>query len=314
MIEKKNFIEAVTERDIDLLLLEELTVSSEFCKWFISQVCNDKLKELKGVWHSIADKRFGESDLVIIFITEDGIKYGLLIENKIGAVSQKEQYSRYDIRGAIGIENNLWDKYSICIVAPDLYLKTNNEAGKYKKNISYEKICNWFAANKSSKRYEFRAKMIKEAIEQNRRGYVITPDERVSAFWNEYFSFVIKHHKKLEMTEPGIKPANSDWPAFRPKILKKKMNIVHKLSRGAVDLQIFGMGDKLDEFYSSVSHLLKEEIELVKTGKSATLRITAPVVDRFLAFQDQINDVEQGLIAAEKLLNIGVLILDQKVK
>ena len=35
-MEKTNKVEAVTERDIDLLLLEELNVSDDFSTWFYS--------------------------------------------------------------------------------------------------------------------------------------------------------------------------------------------------------------------------------------------------------------------------------------
>ena len=37
-MEKTNKVEAVTERDVDLLLLEELNVSDDFSTWFYSAV------------------------------------------------------------------------------------------------------------------------------------------------------------------------------------------------------------------------------------------------------------------------------------
>ena len=42
-MENIKFIEAVTERDVDLLLLEELTVSSEFQRYFVGKVGSGEL-------------------------------------------------------------------------------------------------------------------------------------------------------------------------------------------------------------------------------------------------------------------------------
>ncbi len=83
------------------------------------------------------------------------------------------------------------------------------------------------------------------------------------------------------------------------------MTIVHKLSRGVVDLQLPGMGDKLDELRESISEYLSDEIELVQTNKSASLRISVPVVEKTMLFKDQEQNVAQGLVAARRLLGVG---------
>jgi len=45
-----------SERDIDLLLLEELNVSNEFSAWFYSRVTQShETVSIKGAWHSISD-------------------------------------------------------------------------------------------------------------------------------------------------------------------------------------------------------------------------------------------------------------------
>ena len=47
-MEKTNKVEAVTEREIDLLLLEELNVSDDFSTWFYSAITknNDKIRNM----------------------------------------------------------------------------------------------------------------------------------------------------------------------------------------------------------------------------------------------------------------------------
>jgi hypothetical protein len=299
-----NFIEAISERDIDLLLLEELIVNDDFFAWFIGKVSDYKVIERLGVWHSVTDKRFGESDLALIFQTTDNEKVGLLIENKVDALAQKNQCARYEERGKIGIEQKFWHKYIVCLVAPKEYIASDIEAANYKKNVTYEEIHGWFE-NQKDTRSSYKARIINEAIEQNRRGYTITPDERVSDFWSKYYNFANLNFSSLEMAKPGPKPSESDWPDFRPKALKKKMAIIHKLSRGAVDLQIAGKGDSLDELSKIIAPIIDGEIELVKASKSAALRITVPVIDRFELFENQIEEAKAGFIAAMRLLEIG---------
>jgi hypothetical protein len=48
-------IESVQERDVDLLLLEELNVDFDFAHWFISTLNLPDLTSAFGAWRSITD-------------------------------------------------------------------------------------------------------------------------------------------------------------------------------------------------------------------------------------------------------------------
>lgn len=309
-----NFIEAVTERDIDLLLLEELSISQHFASWFaesIFEVSGIYLKTI-GVWHSLTDPELGESDLVFIFQNTGGEKHAVLIENKIDAIAQPEQAIRYKKRGDKGKEAKTWESFRTCMIAPQLYIDKAQDATQYDKRMSYEQIRDWFIDNRNSfpnnARSEYKAGFIEEAIKQNRRGYAIIPNERVSAFWLSYWKYAEKHYPKLEMKCPGIKPANSDWPDFRPRTLNKSFIIVHKLAKGSVDLQIAGAANYLDELYNKYRTAVTDEMEFVKASKSAAIRINIPYIDRFKDFSKQQKAVNFGLRAAGKLLEIALLI------
>jgi hypothetical protein len=94
-----NKVQSITERDIDLLLLEELNVSPDFSSWFYSKVMSGNPSPiLKGAWHSVSDPELGESDLIAIY--DNG--HAILIENKIDAVEQLKQAERYRLRGERG--------------------------------------------------------------------------------------------------------------------------------------------------------------------------------------------------------------------
>ena len=63
-------ISGVCERDIDLLLLEELSSSREFLDWFILQIEDSRIVEkLKSVKRSVTTTS-GESDIEISFIDD----------------------------------------------------------------------------------------------------------------------------------------------------------------------------------------------------------------------------------------------------
>jgi hypothetical protein len=73
-----NPLEAISERDTDLLLLEELSVSKSFRKWFVKTFLNDEIEEHIGVWYSVHQKDLGESDLIFIYKSNNQ-KVGVLI-------------------------------------------------------------------------------------------------------------------------------------------------------------------------------------------------------------------------------------------
>lgn len=300
-MDKVNKLEAVTERDIDLLLLEELNVSNDFAAWFYSMVVknNDKVSA-KGAWHSVTDSALGESDIVVIYEN----KLAILIENKIDATAQPDQGLRYKERGNKGIEKGLWGKFVTCMVAPKLYLQKEQDASVYGASLSYEEIFDWFSSRGTNdRRSAYRGYLIKEAIEQNRRGYTINPDERVTEFWSKYWTLAVQQYPDLEMKKPGLKPANSDWPMFYPLLLDKDLAIVHKLDRGDVDLEISGAASKIDELKANFADI--KDVEVVKAGKSAAIRIKVGRIDRFVSFESQKDIVIDGLNAARKLLDIS---------
>lgn len=77
-------IESIRERDIDLLLIEELTVNNEFLNWLINQWHLPNADKLIGVWRSITDYGLGETDILIAYQSNINTIY-IQIENKLDA-------------------------------------------------------------------------------------------------------------------------------------------------------------------------------------------------------------------------------------
>lgn len=289
----------VAERDIDLLLLEELNVNEQFASWFLHQASpsDSCATRCMGAWHSVTHPQLGESDLEVIY--EDG--FAVLVENKVDAPAQPDQAVRYIQRGLAGQQAGLWQSFLTCIVAPSRYIDMNAEAQIYDTQISYEKIRDWFKS-RGDQRAEFSAYVLEQAIDQNRRGYSPIADDDVTQFWLSYWETASRDFPALEMSRPGAKPSNSDWPDFRPKALVKELNIVHKMASGSVDLQVRSYGDRLEEIGALVGDT---NSEIVQAGKSAAIRMVVEPIDRFGSFEAQREAITNALEVATKLLQIG---------
>ena len=300
-------LQSVAERDIDLLLTEELHVDSSFCSWFYELVWgtgNHNLSFL-GAWHSLTHPEHGESDIVVLVEGVEGRKLAILVENKIDAIAQPNQAGRYRIRGDAGIEKDWWHQYRTCIVAPQAYLNANSEAVLYDVRISYEYIKQWFETKEGDHRSKYRAQIIEIAIGQNRRGYQPEPHGGVTQFWFDYWQLSTKEFRGLQMAKPGEKPARADWPTFSPVELKNDFVVFHKLPRGAVDLTIKGAGGDIEHLKQLNESLLVDGLSMLTTGESAAIRIEVPEMNRFGEFAPQIDKARDGLLAVSRLIELS---------
>ncbi|MFK7833735.1 MAG: hypothetical protein AB8B52_10695, partial [Winogradskyella sp.] len=71
-------VEAIQERDVDLILLEELTTDNTFCEWLINEMEFPKLTENNGTWRSVTDFGLGETDILFCYTSENKKIYILI--------------------------------------------------------------------------------------------------------------------------------------------------------------------------------------------------------------------------------------------
>ncbi len=298
---------AVAERDIDLLLIEELHVTASFRSWLLDYAFEgrDPSGQFLGAWHSVSHPTLGESDIVILFEDFQDNKAALLIENKIDAPAQPEQPERYRLRGGAGIEDGSWHKFRTCIMAPKAYMEARVHAESYDICISYESIRDWFQQWGSDARSAYRARLMQEAIDQSRRGYSPDPHSGVTQFWFDYWELARVEYPELHMRKPGKIPAGSDWPMFRPGVLGQGRRIVHKLARGVVDLEIDGAAGVVEEIVALNRNVLGDQIAVMRTNKSASIRIEVTILDRFAGMPSQLVAARAGLSAASRLLTFA---------
>src|SRR5690606_8759660 len=88
-------IHKFVERDIDMLIAEELRVNPDFCEWFVSHFGIDARISFPAMHTRVSVVEDGsEADVIATFETSIG-PYGLFVENKIDAALMPEQLERY---------------------------------------------------------------------------------------------------------------------------------------------------------------------------------------------------------------------------
>jgi hypothetical protein len=298
------FLAYIAERDIDLLLVEELTVNPEFGDWFTSRLYGRAVfKEALGTWHSVTDSVLGESDLLFVFRNEDDGRVAVLIENKIDASAQPQQAARYRERGEKGILAQDWEAFLTCVVAPKEYLSAGDQAFGYDAQVGYEEILSFFVSRRSrDRRFAFKGQVLLEGIEKHRRGYVAVISEPMTSFVRDYRSIALARNPRCGVQEARPRPAGSTWVMFLPVGLAKSRQLIHQLTAGNVKLLLSGFGDRGDQISEQVGARLDADMELAPAGKSLAVTIRVPVLDPLQKTAEaQREAIEMALSAVDRL-------------
>lgn len=279
-------VEAIQERDIDLILLEELSTDVTFAEWFVRELQLPVLTSLNGSWKSMSGIGLGETDILFSYFSGDR-KIFVLIENKIDASFQDLQFERYEKRASAYVsKGECHEAYSV-LFAPEKYCNTQSDFDNF---ISYESVSGRLEFT-GSKRNKFKSELLKIAIEKLRRGYrpINSPD--VQRFWLAYYQFKEASYPSLLMKKPGIVPLNSDWPQLTDPRLKG-VTFVHKLRQGNVDANFAGFPEELAY---KIKEVLPQGAVLQKHNKTFSIRIFSGKIDRTQEFDPQLEAVRKGL-------------------
>ncbi len=206
----------VSERDMDLLISEEIVSSSDFLGLFLNKI-DIEYATVQSIELSKTDVGLGESDITVILETE-GRKIGLLIEDKIDAIAMPEQSSRYLLQGEKGISSGYYSDFHVFIVAPSKYLSENKEARKYPHQISYEELLQYFSPQ-NNHRSRFKAQQLEQAIRKQKTGYQVIEDTAVTEFWAKYAEFQRMYYPNVWLIYNGEKKGtNASWPRYNTSI------------------------------------------------------------------------------------------------
>ena len=312
----------ISERDIDLILVEELNCSINFQKWFLKimkkNIDGSMWSGMKNMeaFHSISreNSNSGETDVEIHFMDKSEKKIIVLLENKIDAEFQKGQPYRYDKEVKRVLSENLAEYCYSIIVAPKEYLSSASNINLFDTQISYEEIISFFNSQTKkyfdsnielSKRHEHKKQMFIQAVDKQRRGYAPEIDEAVTAFWIAYYEYAKVHAPSLKLDRPSPKPSRSDFIFFKNALQRiyplPRFTIKHKLTHALVDLEIQGWGQHYQEISISLGNSLDSDMRIRKAAKSLAISIDVKAIDTSIPFEDQTDLVAIGLNSAIRL-------------
>lgn len=304
MIERIS-IAGVSERDVDLLLLEEFQSSPSFRLWFQGLVLGRDARSLEFVSaRRSVIYAAGETDLEVVFADAAGKKIRFLIENKVNAGFQARQAERYRETGNSHVLRDGGTAYHTVLIAPERYFGTDASTRGFDKRLTYETILQWFIqATELGDRRRYKIALLQSAIEKGTLGYQPIEDAPVTDFWRAYWLMAKDHGRELEMVEPITKASRAGFIYFRPREkLPRGFEICHKFKKGIVDLHIKGFGRRLNEVDHALRAHLRHDMRLAAAGISAAIRVEVPRLDPGRPFSDQQLQACAGLEAARGLL------------
>jgi hypothetical protein len=269
-------IERKYERDIDLLLAEEFSVSPLFSTWFLTQT--KYFKDIQAAVHDVYVSRSdttGESDLVVIFERAGGdSRFALHIEDKIDAPLQPEQESRYRLRAEAEILRGDYAAYEVILCSPESYPLSHPDASNFDSCVTYEAVSTCLRSiNADEPRSAYRANFVETASKKGSNTWTRNDDDVTNAFWKAAFEIATEEFPDLEMKTPNL-TKDSTWINFRPldlPTLPRRVYISFKGDRGFIDLTFSHCLARL--FQPQVKTVLANSMSVHQTGKSSAIRI-----------------------------------------
>lgn len=205
-----------TERDVDLLLVEELIGSQEFLSWVASKAGWSEAPVSWKVLHSKRRTRNRrEIDIFVEISTADSRKPSVfLIENKLSEDEQPDQAESYrEELARIGDDCSF---AAMLLVCPNSYASVHHAfAEKFDAVVSYETVADFLRQRSRSvdtelgRRLAFRAELLGQAIHKFRRGYTPVPNAIIGTFNQNYVAL-------LSRIAPEIRPGKSMLGDARP--------------------------------------------------------------------------------------------------
>ena len=203
-----------TERDIDLLVVEELHASRQFVEWMIRHVDFARPIAAWDVKHSKRRTRSRrEIDIFVEIDHQDQTRSALLIENKLDASEQPDQAESY--REELDAVASGYARAAMIIICPEAYSARQAAfTARFDAVVSYESIATYLrevereVGDDLVLRYRFRADVVDQAIHKYRRGYTPIPDRVVVDFNARYVALLAELAPELVPGQSMLKPAN----------------------------------------------------------------------------------------------------------
>lgn len=345
LITQKSPFRLLAERDMDLLVLEEMHASAPFRNWLVGKLYNGsrRVRRFLGAWHTPSNGALGSVDILFLFEEASGRKCAILIENKIDQPKQDLQAQRYFEFGEKGVEEKAWDEYLTCLFSPQAYFSKLEPSEYFSSYLSYEELEGWFAhANEAehgivAERGVYKRMLIRSAIRQGTgeiraetavpkrsmmtdyrvfpggvfnlpKGYREAEDTILGKFWHDYQTFADSSFPHLKMKKPQGSASEAGWVEFCPDEFPRDIKIIHKMPQGFMDLS-FAMSP-LAMIQAPYQPYLDQDMAFKDSGKAAVIRICVPVADPQQPFENQHDAILFALQKADRLYRLYMTVVN----
>ena len=274
-----------SEGEMDLLIGEEMVGNAKFFAWLLEQAAQPP-GSLISVGRSQATVH-GETDLLVIYETLEGIRRALLIEDKIAAVFMPDQDRRYRKRLDEGIRAGQWSGGATVLIAPQKYL--DGAGGKdFDAYVSYEAALHEIEAEQQNPRTAFKAAMLRAASGKAAKPWVKVGDERLSAFYEELIAHALARNPELPIPHDRRERApTSKWIVFGlPNWPRNRVSVEIKPHNGVVDLRLAGVTHQAA--VDVLARGLGPGMSIAVARGSIAIRLLSPRIDVDQALAPQI--------------------------
>lgn len=326
-----------TERDVDLLLVEELVVSREAAQWLSAQV---GWKPKIGEWSVSHSKRRTQNrreiDIELRLVGNNSNETAiLLIENKLGESPQPGQAESYREECLSLVKKGACRFAASILFCPGDYQNVQRDfARKFDSVVHYENFAEFLGSRASQckstepelhARLTFRIELLKQAIGKLRRGYEPVPLPHLGTFNSQYVALLAKLAPSILPGPSMLKAANpaesvsmiydhvKTFEALPPNIRPRRF--AHEFGRGQshranyVAVAFGGWGRKLETFKEALQADLGESAYRLEADRPSAKRpnpalriiMATPPVDNHGLFEMQRFAIESGMREAVKL-------------
>lgn len=284
---------------MDLLFAEEIVADNSFFRWLI-----EKTRYPSGSLVSVGRSQatvHGETDLLVEYDTDEGIRHAILIEDKIAAGFMPNQDSRYRKRLAEGINEGRWEGGTTVLIAPQKYLDEVDEKD-FDVRISYEDVLTKIETATSGPRAEFKAAMIRAAITKTTKPWTKVVDQALSRFYDQLISHAKARNPEIPIPRTKQQRApTSKWIVFGlPDWPKSRVFIEIKPHNGVVDLRLTGVSYRAAA--DAFSGQLGPNMDIVPTPSSVSIRLASSPINVENSLESQIGEWNTQLDNTKTLL------------
>jgi hypothetical protein len=317
---------SIGERDVNLLLIEELATSTTFQSRFFTaagikvRASADAAGILAFTEVCLPGECSAEIDVIAAAMgasTADGKSAYILIEDKVDSDPRPLQPERYRAQAERLVAEGFADVVKTLLLAPAGYLGSHrSRADMYDSRLSYEEMQEWllagpFAVPELERRAKCKANVLAQGISKQKRllPQIISPT--VSLSWKEVYDVATTEFPDLCMSPPGEK-GRSSWSIDLPCITRhhplKNARLEYVLKKGdhipqpgTVTILLPKLAEFVSNARSSLGGLLSPGMNLRKAGGSLGITISVDYVEPGRPFGPQRMKLVKGFKRARFL-------------